>query len=349
MTPLADPERVLVVQTAFLGDVILTLPLIRSLKMSYPAAEIDVLVVPKTSEVLRNNPSIRSVMLFDKRGTDAGIGGFIREIRKIRKEKYDLAFLPHRSLRSTALVRLAGIPRRIGFHPSAGRFLLTDVIEYESSAHEIDRNLNLLRALDLQPPRPQYPDLYPSGADRVAVDHLLRACGLDGRERLVGIAPGTVWNTKRWPPDRFADLAGRLLAGGFRPVILGGQEDASLLSPYLSRESASRLVVAAGQLSILQSAELIRRCRALVCNDSAPMHLAVAVRTPVVAIFGATIPQFGFAPVGENDIVLETMGLPCRPCSKHGGNVCPVKTFDCMMNIPPLRVFEAVNRILQGV
>ncbi|HEY6193358.1 MAG TPA: glycosyltransferase family 9 protein, partial [Bacteroidota bacterium] len=98
--------------------------------------------------------------------------------------------------------------------------------------------------------------------------------------------------------------------------------------------------------SILQSAELIRRCRALVCNDSAPMHLAVAVRTPVVAIFGATVPEFGFAPIGERDVVLETKGLPCRPCSIHGGDVCPVKTFVCMLDIPVGRVVEAVEKLL---
>ena len=163
---------------------------------------------------------------------------------------------------------------------------------------------------------------------------------------MIAIAPGTVWNTKRWPSDRFAALAEKLVTRGARVVVVGGQDDSGLLTPYLSPGSIPRVAVAAGHLTILQSAELIRRCRVLVCNDSAPMHLAVAVRTPVVALFGATIPEFGFAPTGEHDIVLETKGLPCRPCSIHGGDVCPVKTFVCMMDIPVERVVEAVERLL---
>jgi heptosyltransferase-2 len=346
MNPAVEPQNILVVQTAFLGDVILTLPLVQSLKASLPEAEIDMLVIPKTADALRNNRSLRSVLVFDKRDADSGIGGLIRLSRSIRRKNYDTAFIPHRSLRSAALARFAGIPRRIGFYTSAGRFFLTDVIEYESAAHEIDRNLNLLNVVGIPPALSQFPELDPSPADREAVDRFLQKSGVAAGDKLIAIAPGTVWNTKRWPPERFASLAEQLVGKGLRVIVVGGEEDSRLLTPFLSPESVPRVVVAAGQLSILQSAELIRRCRALVCNDSAPMHLAVAVRTPVVAIFGATVPEFGFAPIGENDVVLETKGLPCRPCSIHGGDVCPVKTFVCMLDISVGRVVEAVEKLL---
>ena len=337
-----EPSNVLVVQTAFLGDLILTLPLAQALRKTFPLAQIDFLVVPKTASVLANHPAIDDVLIFDKRGGDAGIRGFLRQVRTIRKRNYDTAILPHRSIRSAALVRMAQIPRRIGFNTSAGRILFTDVVKYESLVHEVDRNLNLLNAFKVFYERPRIPELFPSDADREAVDSLLQAGHHEPGEALIGIAPGTVWNTKRWIPERYADLVGRLISRGFWVVILGGGDDRRLLP----LGESPRVLNATGRLTILQSAELIRRCRVLVCNDSAPMHLAVAVRTPVVAIFGATIPEFGFAPIGKNDVVLETKGLACRPCTSHGGDVCPVKTFDCMMRISAPQVLEAVNKIL---
>ena len=101
-----------------------------------------------------------------------------------------------------------------------------------------------------------------------------------------------------------------------------------------------------GELTLLQSGELIRRCRVLIANDSAPMHMAVAVRTPVVAIFGATVPEFGFTPLGEHDVVVQTLGLECRPCAIHGGTSCPIKTFVCMKDIQVADVLDRVNDIL---
>ncbi len=338
------PEKVLVVQTAFLGDVILTLPLIQSIKSSFPDSLIDVLVIPGTAEILGNHPSVRAAIAFDKRGADSGLGGFLRQARGLRQAGYDMAMIPHRSLRSAALARCAGIPRRIGFDSSAGCFLLTDQIAYDPSSHEINRNLSLLQALGIKSSGQKFPELYPSVADRETVDGFLAARAAGPGDNLIGIAPGTAWNTKRWPPDRFADLALKLLAEDWQIVVLGGGGDERLLSRYFPPGKGSPVIDATGKLTILQSAELIGRCRALVCNDSAPMHLAAAVRTPVVALFGATVPAFGFGPLGPRDIVLETRGLSCRPCSNHGGKRCPIESFVCMLNITPDQVVEAVNR-----
>lgn len=348
MARMSKPGKVLVVQTAFLGDVILTLPLVQSIKSSFPDAEIDILVIPGTAEALVNHPSIREIIPFDKRGADSGLNGFLRLARRLRETGYDTAVVPHRSLRSAALARWAGIPRRIGFESSAGRFLLTDRLAYDKSAHEINRNLRLLEALGVKPSSQKHPELYPSVADREAVDRFLGAQSAGSTENLIGIAPGTVWNTKRWPADRFADLAGKLLAEDWQVVVVGGRGDKDLLSRFFPAGMGSPVIDATGKLTILQSAELIGRCRVLVCNDSAPMHLAAAVRTPVVALFGATVPAFGFGPVGPRDIVLETNGLSCRPCSIHGGRKCPIGSFVCMLNITPEQVVEAVNRVVEA-
>src|SRR5262249_4710892 len=160
-----------------------------------------------------------------------------------------------------------------------GGFLLTDRIAYDRSAHEIKRNLSLLDALGVKASGQKAPELYPSVTDREAVDRFLAGAGVGTEDTLVGIAPGTVWNTKRWPADRFADLARKLLAEDLQVVVLGGRVDENLLTRYIPPGDGSPVINAAGKLSILQSAELIGRCRILICNDSAPMHLATAVRT----------------------------------------------------------------------
>lgn len=340
-------DKILVVQTAFLGDVILTLPLVQSLKSIYPTVQVDMLVVPSAVELLQNHPSIHQVLVFDKRGRDSGLQGFLRTVKNIRNQKYQCAIVPHRSLRSAALVSLARIPKRIGFNKSAGWFFLHNVIRYDNSIHEVDRNMLLLGALGIKQTERVYPRLYPSKSDCRVVDQFMQDERFHDREMIIGIAPGTIWNTKRWFAERYSELSSKLIKDGFSVVLIGSKEDEVLCKDIQVAIDSGRVYNAAGKLTLLQSAELIRRCRVLISNDSAPMHIAVAVRTPVVAIFGATIPEFGFSPYGEHDIVVETKGLSCRPCSTHGGETCPIKTFDCMKNITAENVQRRVHELIK--
>ncbi|MBI1806749.1 MAG: lipopolysaccharide heptosyltransferase II [Ignavibacteria bacterium] len=335
-------NNILVIQTAFIGDVILTLPLIQTLKEHYPSSRIDVVVVPRAAEILMNHPALHDVIIFDKRHADAGVGGFLRQMKRLRQKKYDLTLVPHRSFRSAALAFSSKIPLRVGFTTSAGRYLFTHVVQYDKLSHEVDRNLKLLTALKISPPQGVYPDLYPSQADCQLVDRFFLENEVKDTSKLVAVAPGTMWNTKRWLEDRFEELIRRLLQDGVHIVLVGGGEDAPFCERLVERMNSPSVHSAAGKLSLLQSAELIRRCRLLVSNDSAPMHLAVAVRTPVIAIFGATVPEFGFSPYGKNDEVIEIKGLSCRPCSIHGGTRCPIRTFDCMKGISSKMVYEKV-------
>jgi heptosyltransferase-2 len=166
---------------------------------------------------------------------------------------------------------------------------------------------------------------------------------------MVAIAPGSVWNTKRWIQEHFVGLIKILVDEGYSIAVVGGAEDASLCQEIERATGNERVLNAAGRLMLLQSAELLRRCKVVVSNDSAPMHLAGAVGTPVVAIFGATVPQFGFGPTGALDEVVETLGLPCRPCSIHGGDACPIGTFVCMKQITPGQVLEKVRMIMSRI
>jgi heptosyltransferase-2 len=267
--------------------------------------------------------------------------------RRLKEERYDIALVPHRSLRSAVIVVLGRIPMRVGFDTSSGSMLFSKLIRYRRDSHEVERNLSFLEVFDLGHLEKEYPALYPDSADVNAVDAFLAENGIRSENKTIAIAPGSVWKTKRWLPERFAEVARKLSLAGMRVVLMGGKEDAELCAEIAGNSDKKKVIVAAGRLTILQSAELLRRCAAIVTNDTAPMHLAVAMRTPVVAIFGATVPSFGFAPYGERDVVVQTEGLPCRPCSIHGGDYCPIGTFECMKNITAEMVYERAVQVQQ--
>ncbi|MCI0706139.1 MAG: lipopolysaccharide heptosyltransferase II [Ignavibacteriae bacterium] len=335
-------DRILIVQTAFLGDVVLTLPLAQVLKEYFTSSKIDMLVVPRSADLIRTHSVLNEALVFDKYGADRGVRGFMRLVRRLKERQYGLAVVPHRSMRSALLTFLAGIPLRIGFDKSTGRILFNKTVRYRKDLHEVERNILLLKAIGIEHSARVLPRLYPSESDRMKVNAILDDLELPNTRNLIAVAPGTVWNTKRWLKERYAGLAGLLANEQFDVVLVGGKEDEGLCEDIRNMNTSSRIYNAAGKLSTLQSAELIRRCQLLVCNDSAPMHFAAAVGTPVVSIFGATVPEFGFAPYGKNDIIVETRGLKCRPCSKHGGDECPIKTFECMKNITEEIVFQKV-------
>lgn len=341
-------RNILVIQTAFIGDVILTLPLLQTLKEFFAGARIDFVAVPKAAEVCMSHPAIDELIVYDKRGVDRGFAGLRKLAQLLRGKSYDLAVVPHRSIRSALLAFASGAPIRIGFNRSAGRFLLTKVVPYRKDLHEVDRNISLLEGIGIRDVGKVLPGVFPQESDRKRVDALLAEFRIKGRDRLVAIAPGTIWNTKRWPKEHFAALAGELAKDRFSVVLIGGPDDVELCSQIKDSSGAGAVYNTAGMLSLLQSAELIRRCAVLISNDSAPMHLGVAVRTPVVALFGATVPEFGFAPIGDRDVVVETRGLRCRPCSSHGGDRCPIGTFECMLAIKPERVLAKMKSVLEN-
>ena len=349
MKPLPDDAPILVIQTAFPGDVILTLPLIQSIKKAFPRAQTDVVVTHLASGLLAHHPAIHDVLVYDKHGEDSGVGGFRRMVGLIRSRHYRMVFVPHRSLRSALLARMGSIPARIGFDKSAGNRFFTRVIHYDPAVHETVRNLSLLDSYIPPEKREQSPVLYPDEKDRQFIGDLLVGKGAAAGQNLIGIAPGSVWPTKRWPESYFIGLIRSLDDTRNTFVLIGGKEDAGLCE-RIRRGSESRYVVStAGGCTFLQSAELIRRCKILISNDSAPMHLATAMGTPVIAIFGPTIPGFGFGPLNERDVVVEMDGMSCRPCAIHGGKRCPIRTFDCMKQLLPDRVSSEVRKVLGNV
>ncbi len=339
MTPI---KRVLIVQTGFLGDLILSTPLIRATKESFPEAELFFLSIPSVAEALAHNPNLAQVITYDKRGKDRGIKGFLRMEKELGEMGFDLALIPHRSLRSALLATGAEIKERIGFNRSAGFFLFTKRVGYQWGIHEVERNLSLLSPLGIAPP-PLPPELFPGNEEKGRVEDFLNGAGVSRGDGLVGFAPGAFWPTKRWPVEKFAEL-GRLVRRGGEKIVLFGSLREKRICEKLSTSMGGGVVVAAGRLTVLESAWLLTKLKVLVTNDSAPVHMASAMGTPVVVIFGPTTPQFGFGPWGEGEVVEKD--LPCRPCSPHGPRSCPRGSWDCMLGIGVEEVYAQVVKYL---
>ena len=349
----------LVVQTSFLGDIVLTTPLIAELAKR---GAVDVITTPEGAGVLNNHPAIRNIIVYDRRDADRGIAGFARTVGRIRhaglygslesarppslNEFYKNAYFATGSYRSVLLVVSAGVKGRIGFDTSEGRKLYTEQVEYRFDKHHAERLWRLSMSECADPPtRDQVrPRVYPSADDDAAVDSLLREKLANPRRRFVALAPGSVWGTKRWP--FYPELAVKL-ADQFNIVVVGGNADAEageLIVAQLPERCAAN---AAGKVGILGSAAIIGRAEALVTNDSAPQHLGSAMDTPTIGIFGPTSPQFGFGPLALSSHIAGVDGLDCRPCDHHGPHICPLGHWRCMREVSSDYVFGLITQSLR--
>ena len=306
----------LVIQTAFLGDVVLTIPLLQALAERH--GPVDVVTLPGAASLIETHPAVRRVVRWDKKGASGVVRGAWDVGRELAREGYARVYLPHRSFRSALVAKLTGAPERIGFAdaPLPARVLYTKALPRPVDQHESRRLLALLG------------DVVSAGAwqlvttaeDDGKATAWLRSRGIaDG---FVAMAPGSIWGTKRWP--FYAELAAAL---GRQVVVIGGPEDAPLGAAI--EGAAPKAKSAVGQLSLRESAALLKHAAVLVTNDSAPLHLATAVQTPIVAIFGPTVPAFGYGPINPGDRVAE-LPMACRPCSLHGPQVCPLGHHNCM-------------------
>jgi heptosyltransferase-2 len=337
-------KKILIIQTAFLGDLILTLPLIQVIKKNMPEASVDIVVIPSTAEILNNNPLVRNVIKYDKRSSS--LVELLKFGGKLKKNKYDILISPHRSVRSAVLSFLTSSKTSIAFDKSSMNFLYKQNIKYETGLHEIQRNLKLLEPIGIHESAIISPQLFVGQDDEAVIENVLREVNLTG-SKFVTIAPGSVWFTKRYPESKFASLCKLLSLEGIAAILIGGEKDIET-GMRITQEVGSELVRdLTGKLTVLQSAEIIRRSSLLITNDSAPLHIGNAVATPVFAVFGSTITGFGFYPYGKSDKVFEIHGLVCRPCGIHGKTSCPIGTLDCMNRIDEKTIADNILELVR--
>ena len=332
--------NILIIHTAFIGDIVLSTALISKVKEKYPDSDIYYLTTPLGKEILKNNPKIKEIIVYDKRGKDKGFGAFISFVRKIRKLKIDVCLTPHRYLRSSILTLMSGASIRVGYDIASLSFVFNKKIKYNKTKHEVEK---LLSFIDDNTKRYKL-EMYPSEKDKIKIDTLLKK--LSNNKKIILIAPGSKWFTKRWPEEYFRILIQNLVKkDDLLIVITGGKEEKEIVLNLDSKVLDLR-----GEISLLELAELIKRAILVVSNDSAPIHITSAFPdTRIVGIFGPTVKEFGFFPWSKNSKVFEIKGLYCRPCAIHGGNSCPEKHFRCMREITPDLIENEIYNYVAGI
>ena len=332
--------KILLVQTAFLGDLVLSTPVIDGIKELYPEAKLSLLTTPAGKTLFEGDPRLETVEAFEKRRGVLALGGLLSKVRQLRSEKYDIAFSLHRSFRTSLLLFLSRIPTRIGFADAHGAFLYTERAKRIKSKHAVERFLSLLYAQwiggGLNETELFNRDLSLASLAQPTSD----ACGA------IVLVPGSAWKTKQWNWNRYRELSERLLNEGERVVLAGSAEERALCETI--RDGRTEILNVAGELSLQEFVALVRFSKALVCNDSFALHVASATRVPCVSIFCATSPEFGFGPWrNPNAKVVPKDGLWCKPCRRHGSNSCPTGTEHCMRGVGAEEVRHELFQILR--
>lgn len=340
-----NPGGIAIIQTAFPGDVILTGGLVRSIRKSWPELPLAITVRPDCLDLASMMDRDITVISYDKRGSEKGIAGLRHVAGQLSDGPWDMALIPHRSLRSALLARTARFKSRVGFNVGIQQFIHTDAVTYRRGIHEVERNFDLLSALNGKVDYTLDVETHPSPPALKAPLFHLTDEGLGEAESIAAtlpfaaLAPGSVWWTKRWPALHWVTLAEWLVEAGLSIVWTGGPDERDLCQKLAATTNTG--VVAAGELSWKGTAALLKKAHVLIANDSAQVHLAGAVGCPVIALFGPTVPAFGFGPLGKGSRSIG-IKLACRPCRLHGSRHCPEGHFRCMRDLKPATVLSSV-------
>ena len=352
-------HRILVIQTAFIGDVVLATALLQNLHAAYPEATIDILVRAGAEELFTDHPYINQVHVWDKKKNK--YQHLFQIIQTIRRIKYDVVINVQRYLATGIITVLSGAKKTIGFNKNPLSFLFSEVVKhafgtaahavgrsaevrarsaaqdsYSAALHETSRNHALLASLTTAPV--SKPALYPSAANFAAVQKFQGAS-------YICMSPGSVWETKKMPAKKWIDLI-NAVPTNYTIYLMGAPNETALCAEILSGSSRGGVFNIAGELNLLEAAALIKGARLNYVNDSAPMHLASATNAPVAAIYCSTIPAFGYGPLSSVQFVVETLEhLPCKPCGLHGKKACPLGHFNCGHSITTAQLLAPLSLI----
>jgi lipopolysaccharide heptosyltransferase I len=341
-------DRILIVKTSAVGDIVHALPLLSKLRTRYPAARIDWLVRPENADLVRHHPALSGVVLFDRRrfarfGRNwAATAGLFEMIRGIRQARYDLVLDLHGQLRSALICLASGARARVGYAWSreGARLAYTHRVPVPTlDVHAVDRYLNLCEVLGLDHSPPDFTLHLPLEVD-VRVSALLASIGV-GSQPLALLVPGTIWETKHWRPEGFAEVGRALAARGFRIAVAGAPSEAALCRSVAEQCPGSFDL--AGRTTIGEFVALVRRSAVCVTNDSASMHLAVALDRPVVSAFGPTSP-LRTGPYRRMDAAV-VAPVDCSPCYLRKLAQCP-HDHACMDAITPSMMLDRIEQML---
>lgn len=326
-------EKILVIQTASIGDVVLLTSLLEKLHHKFENAQIDILVKKPNHQLFTSHPFVNNVWLWDK--SDKKYLRLMVLCESIRKEKYDVVFCVQRFFSSGLVTLLSGAKKRIGFKKNPLSMFFTHKVEHkiEAGIHEVDRNISLLEGYWCNTaPRPQ---LYPSKEDYSKMSVYKQGI-------YYTLSPASLWQTKTLEPEKWLELINNIPQDSML-YLLGSNQDKELCDQLISKSTNTNIINLAGKLTFLQSAALMRDAKMNFTNDSAPLHLCTSVNAPVTAVFCSTTKDFGFTPLSDDSLVVEAEPTPdCKPCGLHGAKQCKKRTFECSRNIDIKKLIERI-------
>lgn len=320
-------QRFLVIQTAFIGDVILCTPVVSELKRLYPNALIDVVVRKGNESLLSNHPDINTIIAWDKK--TGKYKSLQRVIKTVRSNHYDEVINLQRYHSAGLICMFSKAKTKIGFTKNKFPFIYSKRVEHliGDGTHEVERNLLTIAHHNGVESKVR-PILYPSQKDIQKVNSIL-----DDDSVYFCLAPASVWETKKLPTEKWIELAKNKVSEGY-VYLIGGPQDHKLCEQIRSKAKSDKVINTCGDLSLLQSAALMQEAKMNFVNDSGPLHLASSVNAPTTAFFCSTVPRFGFGPLSDDSHVKEIEEvLNCRPCGLHGYKNCPEGHFKCGKNI----------------
>ncbi|MBP6343015.1 MAG: lipopolysaccharide heptosyltransferase II [Candidatus Omnitrophica bacterium] len=334
-------NNILVVNVNWLGDAIFSTPVFKALKKAYPNAHVSCLAVPRVKDVLNNCPFIDEVLVYDEKGKHFYPWAKLNMILELRGKKFDAAFMLHRSMTRALLVYLAGIPQRIGYGTKKQSHFLTQTVVLESpDLHRSDEYLKVVEGFGV-PVDDRACELNVSAERSSAVEQKLAASGIKSGDSLVVVNTGGNWDLKRWPAEYFSRLIARLVQEtGVKILIPGAPSDKELVG-RIARDSGVDPVVWAGETSLEELFALFKRADVVISNDSGPLHVAAAVGTDTIALFGPTRPEIT-GPRGRGRAVVLHKEIGCNktPCYHLG---CLQN--ECMRVITVDDVFKAYQKL----
>lgn len=329
-------KRILIIQTAYLGDVILATSVLEKLHQKYPDAELEILLRNGNESVFKDHPYVSKVWRWDKENKK--YKNLLSLIKRIRKKRFDAVFNLHRFATSGMITAMSAAPIRAGFDKNPFSFSYTHKVKHiintapgNKGLHETERNQLIIAPWTDE--KVSMPKLYPSETDESTVVQLKS-------KPYVCIAPASVWATKEFPAEKWCELI-NTLAPEIIVYLIGSKADKELCEKIKNESGFLNLSILAGSLSILQTASLMRDAKMNFVNDSAPTHIASSVNAPVTTIYCSTIPEFGFGPLSDiSHIVQINRNLECRPCGLHGKKACPEFHFNCAKEISVKRILN---------
>lgn len=336
-------NKILVIQTAFIGDAILTLPMIEVIKKKNPSALIDVICIPSTYEIFSHSPFVNNAIILDKRNNDKSILGLIRFAGKLKENNYSCIYSPHRSMRSSLVVMFSGVRESFGLSNASLKFVYKNLIKYNLGDHEVLRNLKLVDNSLNEDNWKILPKITVSEEVKHKITEALKTDSV--QKGFITIAPGSVWETKKYPLEHFKNVSKHLCELGYQIVLIGSEKDSEICS-QIQNVNQKLIFNYAGKFSLIESIELLKNSAVLISNDSAPAHLAMCADIKTLTLYCSTIAGFGFYPFNKFSRYLSFDELDCKPCGIHGHNKCPVKTFDCGIKLLPELVIKEVTQLL---